>query len=65
MLLVSSPIFDENGHYKGVVDGTVYLDRDCSLNKMLNNHKFMDGSSVSVVDQSGKIIYHPDSSQNK
>ena len=63
MLIISSPVFDEAGQYKGVVDGTVYLESDSSLKKMLNNHKFMDGSSVFVVDQSGKIIYHPDSSR--
>ena len=63
ILLISSPIFDENGHYKGVVDGTVHLDCDGSLENILNEHKFLDGSSVSVVDQSGKIIYHPNSNQ--
>src|SRR3954452_5957354 len=63
MLLISSPIFDQDGHYKGLVDGTVYLESDSLLNRILKDHKFMDGSYVFVVDQSGQIIYHPDSSR--
>ncbi|MCQ6277090.1 GGDEF domain-containing protein [Bacillus sp. V3B] len=61
MILISFPIFDETGNYKGVVDGTIYLDSDSSLKRVLNHHEFLDESSVFVVDRSGQIIYHPDS----
>jgi diguanylate cyclase (GGDEF)-like protein len=60
MLLISSPVFDGTGVYQGVVDGTVYLKSNNSLKEILYDHQFVDGSSVFVVDQSGKIIYHPD-----
>lgn len=63
MLIVSAPIFDEKENYKGVIDGTVYLDSDGSLGKLLGSQVFEDGSSVFVVDRSGRIIYHPDSSR--
>lgn len=60
MVLVSYPIFDDTGNYKGVVDVTIYLESDNSLKKLLNQHEFLDESSVFVVDRSGTIIYHPD-----
>ncbi|WP_394235049.1 diguanylate cyclase [Niallia oryzisoli] len=63
VVLISYPIFDTSGTYKGVVDGTIYLESDSSLKRILNQHVFHDESSVFVVDRSGKIIYHPDSSR--
>ena len=59
MLLISSPIFDKDGIYQGVVDGTVYLETENSLKSILYDHQFVNGSTVFVVDQSGRIIYHP------
>lgn len=63
MILVSHPIFDKAGQYKGVVDGTIYLERESSLKKLLSQHEFLNESSVFIVDRTGKIIYHPDSSR--
>jgi diguanylate cyclase (GGDEF)-like protein len=63
MLLISSPIFDEKGNYRGVVDGTIYLESENSLKTLINKHLFLDGTSVFVVDKTGKIIYHPDSNR--
>lgn len=60
MVLVSYPIFDGEGVYKGVVDGTIYLESNNSLKRLINHHEFLDESSVFVVDRSGTIIYHPD-----
>ena len=59
MLLISSPIFDKDGIYQGVVDGTVYLETENSLKSILYDHQFANGSTVFVVDQAGRIIYHP------
>ena len=33
MILVSNPIFDMAGQYKGVVSGTIYLESESSLKK--------------------------------
>lgn len=63
VILISYPIFDQNRTYKGVVDGTIYLESESSLNTLLKEHEFIDESSVFVVDHSGRIIYHPDSSR--
>ena len=42
MLLISSPIFDQDGHYKGLVDGTVYQHLHNYL-VLLNNQIKRDG----------------------
>ncbi|HHY72137.1 MAG TPA: GGDEF domain-containing protein [Bacillus bacterium] len=63
VVLISNPIFDDKGTYKGVIDGTIYLQSDNSLKRILEQHEFLDESSVFVVDRSGQIIYHPDSSR--
>lgn len=61
VVLISFPIFDTAGTYKGVVNGTIYLESDNSLKRILSHHELLDESSVFVVDRSGRIIYHPDS----
>lgn len=63
MLIVSAPIFDKEGKYKGVIDGTVYLESESSISKLFSYQNFDNGSSVFVVDSSGRIIYHPDSTR--
>lgn len=63
VVLISAPIFDPQGNYKGVVDGTIYLESNNSLKGILNSHEFKNQSSVFVVDRSGSIIYHPDPSR--
>ncbi|WP_163100470.1 sensor domain-containing diguanylate cyclase [Peribacillus alkalitolerans] len=60
IVLVSYPIFDPKGSYKGYVGGTIYLEEENVLSNMLREHFFGDGSYVYVVDKAGKIIFHPD-----
>ncbi|MCJ8014046.1 sensor domain-containing diguanylate cyclase [Paenibacillus sp. KQZ6P-2] len=59
IILVSAPIFDKNGIYKGFVGGTIYLEEKNVLSDMLKEHFFGDGSYVYVVDKSGNLIFHP------
>ncbi|WP_077210904.1 sensor domain-containing diguanylate cyclase [Bacillus dakarensis] len=63
VVLISHPIFDQHGNYKGVVDGTIYLESNNSLREILNSHELKSQSSVIVVDRLGSIIYHPDPSR--
>lgn len=63
IMLVTTPIFDEKGYYKGVLAGTIYLESDNIIKKILNNHEYGNGSYVYVVNQNGRIIYHPDASR--
>lgn len=63
IMLVSTPIFNERGTYRGLIAGTIYLESENIIKKTLNNHEYGDGSYVYVVDRDGRIIYHPDSNR--
>lgn len=60
VIFISTPIFDENRNYIGLVGGSLYLEEVNALHELLGEHFYKDGSYVYVVDQSGKIIYHQD-----
>ncbi|MFZ6696837.1 sensor domain-containing diguanylate cyclase [Stenotrophomonas acidaminiphila] len=62
ILFVTSPIFSSNGKYLGAVGGAIYLQRENVLHRLLGQHFYEDGSYIYVVDQGGRIIYHPNSS---
>ncbi|WP_082091563.1 sensor domain-containing diguanylate cyclase [Domibacillus tundrae] len=62
ILLISVPVFDDNGSYKGFIGGTIYLHEENSLTRVLGQHpKHVNDSYVFVVDPDGHVIYHPDS----
>lgn len=59
--LISAPIFDTNtGIFQGVVGGTIHMEKTNVLKSLLSTHEYADLSYVFVVDESGKLIYHPD-----
>lgn len=60
ILLVSSPIYDAKGQYKGFVGGTIYLQEDNVLSRLLSEHFYGNGSYVYVVDKHSHLIFHPD-----
>ncbi|GAB6991648.1 sensor domain-containing diguanylate cyclase [Paenibacillus pini] len=60
IILVSAPIIDKAGNYKGFVGGTIYLEEKNVLNTMLKEHFFGNGSYVYVVEKTGSLIFHPD-----
>lgn len=62
ILFVTSPIFSSSGKYLGAVGGAIYLQRENVLHRILGQHFYEDGSYIYVVDQGGRIIYHPNSS---
>ena len=59
LILLSMPIFDKGGIFKGVVNGTIYLHESDIFETVLGRHPYENGSYVYVVDTNGKIIYHP------
>lgn len=63
IIMISRPIFDENEKYLGLVGGSLYLEEVNILHDLLGEHFYEDESHVYVVNQSGKIIYHHDSSR--
>ncbi|WP_424769200.1 sensor domain-containing diguanylate cyclase [Paenibacillus sp. sgz302251] len=60
LILISQPIWDDDGNYMGFIGGTIYLQEASVLQNVLGNHFYQDGSYLYVVDQRGRIIYHPD-----
>lgn len=59
IILISAPIIDNSGRYKGFVGGTIYLEEKNVLSNMLKEHFFGDGSYVYVVEKGGELIFHP------
>ncbi|MGO4108837.1 sensor domain-containing diguanylate cyclase [Paenibacillus sp. YAF4_2] len=61
IVLVSSPIFDHAGNYKGFVGGSIYLQQANIFRDILGvQSSTTSGSYFYVVDSSGNLIYHPD-----
>lgn len=63
ILLVSMPLFDPEGTYRGYIGGALYLDESNVLHNLLGQHYYKDGSYIYVVDQSGFLVYHADPSR--
>ncbi|MUT66100.1 sensor domain-containing diguanylate cyclase [Paenibacillus sp. NEAU-GSW1] len=60
IILVSHPIFDSKGNYKGFVGGSVYLQQPNIFQNILGDQAANpSGSYYYVVDSSGKLIFHP------
>lgn len=59
-IFISHPIMGAAGEFIGVVGGNIYLKQENILNFMLGTHFYQDGSYLFVVDDSKRIIYHPD-----
>lgn len=61
IILVSVPIFDQSGDYKGFLAGSIYLHESNILESVLGTHTTSDsGSYVYVVSNKGELLYHPD-----
>ncbi|MGO4544537.1 sensor domain-containing diguanylate cyclase [Paenibacillus sp. 2TAB23] len=63
LVMISSPIFNERDEYVGFVAGTVFLNDNNALNKLLSEHFYGNGSYVYVADKNGHLIFHPDQSR--
>ncbi|WP_335871514.1 sensor domain-containing diguanylate cyclase [Bacillus sp. 2205SS5-2] len=60
VLLMSQPIYDRNGQYRGILAGTVYLQEQNVLNEILGNDYIDEnGSYYYVVGPEGKLLFHP------
>lgn len=63
VIFISQPIFDSEGNYLGYVGGAIYLLEDNVLNELLGEHFYRDGSYVYVVDNEGRLLFHPSSAR--
>lgn len=61
IVLVSEPLFDESGAYRGFLGGSIRLQEQNLLSRILSGvPSAASGSYVFVVSSSGNILYHPD-----
>lgn len=60
---IMHPLVGSTGRAFGVLGGTISLQKKEFLGTILGNHFYYDGSYVYVINKSGKVLYHPDSSQ--
>jgi diguanylate cyclase (GGDEF)-like protein len=60
VVLISQPIIDQDGTYLGYIGGVISLKEPNILNSMLGEHYYQDGSYLYAVDQSRRLLYHPD-----
>lgn len=61
IIFMSYPIIGPSDQYLGYVGGSIYLHQNNSLNMLLGDHFYRDGSQIYVVDHSRRLIYHQDS----
>lgn len=59
LVVISSPIWDSQQHYRGYLAGTIYLKEDSIIRDILGEHHYNNGSFISVVDKNKNILYHP------
>lgn len=63
IVLISTPIFNKEGHYLGFVGGSIYLKKTSILNTLLGQHYYRDGSYIYVTDNNRRMLYHKDSAR--
>ncbi|UDM39708.1 sensor domain-containing diguanylate cyclase (plasmid) [Acinetobacter haemolyticus] len=63
IVLLSQPIYDRNKKYQGMVGGTIYLQKNNLIQKMLSTEYDFKKSYMYVIDQDNRIIFHPDPSR--
>ncbi|WP_067218252.1 sensor domain-containing diguanylate cyclase [Marinomonas gallaica] len=60
LISISHPIWGEHGHYLGYISGTIYLNKNGSLSRLMKDHFFTDQTYLYVVDQFGELLFHVD-----
>ncbi|CAM4401090.1 MAG: diguanylate cyclase [Paenibacillus macerans] len=64
IVFISEPVFDELGGYRGMIGGTIYLEKDNILHSIFGSNAGNETDSYSyIVDSAGKLLYHPDQSR--
>ncbi|MCQ2029745.1 sensor domain-containing diguanylate cyclase [Pseudomonas zhaodongensis] len=59
VVLISHPIVAADNTYLGYVGGVIYLRELNILHSMLGEHFYQDGSYLYAVDQTRRLLYHP------
>lgn len=60
VVFLSQPIWSPDGHYLGLIGGTVHLGQDNSLTQILGTHFQGGESTLYLVDGNRRLLFHPD-----
>jgi len=60
IIFISHPLFNTQGDYLGYIGGTLYLNESNTLNNLLEQHYYRQGTYIYVIDVNKRILYHPD-----
>ncbi|MEK3884068.1 sensor domain-containing diguanylate cyclase [Paenibacillus sp. PL2-23] len=61
IVLMSEPMYDQQGIYRGIIAGTIYLQESNVVNKILGYNKIdSTGSYYYVVGPKGYLLFHPE-----
>jgi diguanylate cyclase (GGDEF)-like protein len=61
IVLMSHPIYDKNGKYRGIIGGSIYLQEKNILNEIVGNNEIDSiGSYFYVIGPKGDLLFHPD-----
>ncbi|WP_420488751.1 sensor domain-containing diguanylate cyclase [Paenibacillus caui] len=61
IVLMTEPVFNKQGVYKGFIGGTIYLEENNILDSIFGVNRIdRTGSYFLIVDSTGKLIYHPE-----
>ncbi|WP_206018185.1 sensor domain-containing diguanylate cyclase [Pseudoalteromonas sp. SWXJZ94C] len=60
IIFISHPLFNTQGDYLGYIGGTLYLNEPNTLNNLLEQHYYRQGTYIYVIDANKRILYHPD-----
>jgi len=59
----SEPIAQADGKFAGLVGAVILLQRKSAFDRLLSDHFHSDGSSIYVVDDTGLVLAHQDTSR--
>jgi diguanylate cyclase (GGDEF)-like protein len=60
VVFMSEPLFDNDGTYRGIIGGTIFLQENNIMNMIFGSNNVDDaGSSFYVVGSDGRLLYHP------
>ncbi|MFC5529339.1 sensor domain-containing diguanylate cyclase [Cohnella yongneupensis] len=64
IVMVSVPLYDDNGEYLGFIGGSIRLHETNIFQTILGNAPYQaDGSYAYVMSMSGVLLYHPDATR--
>ena len=63
VVLISHPVVDADDTYLGYVGGVISLKEHNILHSILGDHFYQDGSYLYAVDQTRRLLYHPEQSR--